>query len=195
MGAYKINVQNPVYAKVQTDTANGTTYGPVKSLGEAMQVQITPAYASGSLYGNGGQVDSSAPITGIALALDTTRVSLAAKKDIYELEEQDGIVITKAGKNASYIAVGYQVDHTDGTKELVWLLKGRPQPMNESTQQQTENINYSTDTMTVNFVKRDSDGALKYEADTSDPELTVTQHQIDEFFTAGPSEPVAKTAS
>ena len=41
--------------------ANITTYGSVKSLGEAMQVQMTAVSSSGQLYGDGSIVDSSSP--------------------------------------------------------------------------------------------------------------------------------------
>ena len=35
--SYKINIKNPVYCVVTADTSEGTTYGDVKSLGEAQQ--------------------------------------------------------------------------------------------------------------------------------------------------------------
>ena len=81
--SYKINIKKPVYCEVLTDTTDGTTYGSVKSLGEAMQVQMTAVSSSGQLYGDGSIVDSSSKISGLTVVLDATKIPVEAKADIY----------------------------------------------------------------------------------------------------------------
>ncbi len=185
---YRINIKNPVYAEVLSDENEGTTYGEVKSLGEAQQAQITASVASGQLYGNGVIVDSSAMLAGLSMVLSTTKIPIEAQVDIYNYEVNDGIVQVKAGVKSKYIAVGYEVEQTNGSRELVWLLKGRPQPINSDVKQSEANINYSTDSITIDFVRRKSDGMLKYFADEANPELTKAQ--ADAWFKEGPSKPV-----
>lgn len=187
--SYRINIKNPVYAEVTSDTEEGTTYGGVKSLGEAQQAQITAAVASGQLHGNGAIVDSSAILTGMSLVLSTTKIPIEAQADIYNYDVNDGVVQVKAGVEPKYIAVGYEVEQTNGKRELVWLLKGRPQPLNSDVKQSEGNINYSTDSLTVDFVRRKSDNMLKFFADESNPELTKAQ--ADAWFDEGPARPVA----
>lgn len=191
--SYKINIKNPVYCVVTADNEAGTTYGEVKSLGEAQEISITPSVATGALYGNGAQVDSSSKLTGIAISLQTTKVLVEARQEIFNEEVTDGVVITKAGQNANYIALGYEVEQTDGKSQYVWLLKGRPVPMNESISQSTDNITYSTDTIDINFVRRDSDNALRYFADASNPDFT--DEQAAAWFVEGPSNPVPATST
>lgn len=183
--AYKINIKIPVYCLVLTDESTGTTYGPVKSLGEAQQAQVTASSATGSLYGNGAKVDSSAKLTGLTLALDSTKVPVEAKADIFDYTVTNGVVQVKAGAQPKYIAVGYEVEQTSGKSEYIWLLKGRPQPMNENAAQSETNINYSTDQLIVEFVERVSDGMLEFFADGANEDFTDAQAA--KWFNEGPA--------
>ena len=186
--SYRINITNPVYCEMITDTKEGTVYGVVKSLGEAQQAQCTAVEASGEVYGNGDIVDSSSLLVGLTLALDITKIPIEVQADIYNFEVEDGVVLVKAGVQPKYIAVGYEVPQTDGKSEYIWLLKGRPKPLNKNVQQSNGNINYSTDTMNVSFVKRKSDNRLKFFADASNPSFTA--EQAAKWFAQGPSKPV-----
>lgn len=183
--AYKINIKKPVYCEVLTDTAEGTTYGEVKKLGDAQQIQVTAVSSTGQLYGDGAIVDSSAKITGLTVVLNTTKVSVEARADIYNYTVTNGVVQVKAGTQAKYIALGYEVEQTSGDSEYVWLLKGRPQALNENVQQSENNITYSTDQMTIDFVKRVSDDMLQYFADAANADFTAAQ--AEKWFTTGPS--------
>lgn len=183
--SYRINIKNPVYAKVLSDTAEGTTYDVVKSLGEAQTMEITASVATGSLYGNGTVVDSSSKLTGLAASLSSTKIPVEAIQDIYGYTVVDGVVQVKAGDMADFIAVGYEVEQTNKKSEYVWLLKGRPRPINSSVQQSESNINYSTDTIEIDFVERISDGMLKWFADLSNPDFS--EEQAAKWFTTGPA--------
>ena len=59
-------------------------------------------------------------------------------------------------------------------------------------QQSTENFNFSTDSITVNFIPRDSDKELRFFADSANGDLT--QSQIDAWFLTGPSKAPIPTA-
>lgn len=183
--AYRINITRPVYAEVLTDTESGTTYGEVKSLGEAQTADVTPSVSTGQLFGNGAIVDSSARLTGLALSLKVTKVPVEARADIYNYTVTDGVIQEKAGQTAKYIAVGFEVEQTNGKSEYVWLLKGRPQPINSNLAQSESNITYSTDTLVIDFVKRKSDDMLRYFADLANPDFT--EAQAEEWFKTGPS--------
>lgn len=186
--ANRINIRNVVYCLLLTDGKEGTTYGDVKPLSPAMQVQLTPSLSSGVLYGNGVQQENIAKLNGIALALDVNKVSIEDRAAILGHTYENGILIENAGDEAPYIAVGYEVEQTNKCKELVWLLKGRAQPFNSSVQQTTDSINFSTDSISVNFIARDSDSQLKYFADSANADLT--EAQISKWFLAGPTAPV-----
>lgn len=188
--AYRINVKYPVYAILTADTSEGANYGEVKSLGEAQTIGVTASVASGSLYGDGAKVDSSSKLTGLTVSLDLTKVPIEAQQEIYNNEVVDGVVIDKSTDQPNQIAVGYMVEQTNGANEYVWLLKGTPRPMNSSVQQSEDNLNYSTDTMEVDFVRRVFDNAFRYRADSANPDFT--EEQASKWFAQAPSQPVAK---
>lgn len=183
--SYRINIKNPVYCEVISDTEEKTTYGPVASLGEAQEIQVTSSMASGTLHGNGAVVDSTSLMTGLAVSMKLTKLNVEVVADIYRYEVTDGVVQVKAGTVPKEIALGYEVQQTDGKSEYVWLLKGKPKPTNSTVQQSETNINYSTDTIEIDFVKRISDDMLRYYADASNPEFT--KKQAEAWFNEGPS--------
>lgn len=183
--ANRINVKNIVYALLLSDTSEGVSYGDVKSLGAAMQVQLTPSLSSGTLFGDGVQQENIAKLNGIAMVIDVNKVPIEERAVILGSEYKDGVLIDKAGDEAPYIAVGYKVEETNASVELVWLLKGRAQPFNSTAQQSTENINFSTDSISINFIPRDFDGVVRYFADSANDSLT--SKQVEDWFAAGPS--------
>ena len=187
--SYKINVKKPVYCKLTSDTLSGVSYGAVTSLGEAMQIQVTAVSSSGQLYGDGSIVDSSSKLVGLTVVFDATKLPIEVVADIYNQTYTNGILQEKAGEQANYIALGYEVEQTTGESEYVWLLKGRPQPLNENNQQSEANITYSTDQMTIDFVRRVYDDMLRYKADAANADFTAAQAAA--WFTSGPTSPVA----
>ncbi|WP_143318925.1 major tail protein [Clostridium sp. HBUAS56010] len=189
--SYRINVNNPVYCKMLTDDSAGVTYEPeIKSLGEAMQVQVTSQTASGEIFGNGIKVNKEDRLVGMTLAMDITKIPPASAAEILGHEVKDGVVIDNADDDAPYIAIGYQVDGTGKNKECVWLLKGKAQPINDSVQQRTTTINYSTQTLNVNFINRKFDENLRFYADSTHEDFT--DEQADKWFLEPPIKPVFK---
>ena len=183
--ANRINIKNAVYCVLQTDASEGTTYGDVTSLSPAMQVQLTTSLATGVLHGDGVQQENIAKITGIAMVLDVNKIPIENRAIILGNKYENGILQEKEGDEAPYIAVGYEVPETNGCKELIWLLKGRVQPYNSNVQQSTDSINFSTDSVTINFIPRDSDGLLRFFGDTANADLT--NEQVKKWFKTGPS--------
>ena len=190
--ANRINIVDPVYAVIQSDTKEGTTYGEVKKLGAAMQVQLTASISSGVLYGDGVQQENISKLNGIALVVDVNKINIEDRSAILGNKYENGVIHERAGDEAPYIAVGYKVEQTNKKVELIWLLKGRAQPTNSSVQQSTENFNFSTDSITVNFIPRDSEKELRFFADSANGDLT--QSQIDAWFLTGPSKAPIPTA-
>lgn len=183
--SYRINITNPVYCEVVSDTKEKTTYGTVKSMGEAQEIQVTSSVASGKLFGNGALVDAISLLTGFTVSMNLTKLKVEVVADIYNNTVTDGVVQVKAGTTPKQIAMGYEVPQTNGKSEYVWLLKGSPRPRNFTVKQSEDNINYSTDTIEIDFVKRNSDDMFKYFADESYPDFTEEQAEV--WFKEGPS--------
>ena len=187
--ANRINVADPVFCLLTSDTADAVTYGEIESLGDAMQIQITPGVQTGVLYGNGVQKENITMLSSIALALDVNKVKIEARAKILGNKYENGVLIETAGDEAPYIALGFRVDQTNGKAEYVWLLKGRAQPINDNVQQKTETINFSTNTLNINFIPREKDKQLRYFADSANADFTEDQAKA--WFANGPTTPVS----
>ncbi len=171
--ANRINVKNLVYAVLTSDDHTATTYGDIKPISPAMQIQLTPTVSSGTLYGDGVKQEEISKLTGMTLVMDVNKVPIDARAEINGNTYENGVLVEKATDQAPYIAIGYIVEQTENTAEYIWLLKGKAQPYASTVQQSTENINYSTDSITVNFIPRDSDGEIRRFGDSADNEFTT----------------------
>lgn len=184
--ANKINVKNLVYCLCTQDISTSVTYGSVKPLAKSMQIQVTPAVAAGTLYGDGAQQENISKLTGIAVALDVNKIPIEDKAIILGHTYANGVMVEHKDDIAPDIAIGYMVEETNASAEYIWLLKGKAEPMNESVQQSTNAINFSTDSITVNFVPREKDGQIRYYADSANEDFSASQAAA--WFAEGPSE-------
>lgn len=189
--SYRINITKPVYCIMLTDTAEAVTYETdIKPLGEVQQVQLTVQTASGELFGSGKKVDAQNMMVGLTMAMDITKIPAASAAEIQGHEVIDGVIIDNSDDDAPYVAVGYIVEGSGGEREYIWLLKGKAQPINESVQQRTTSINYSTQTLNINFIPRDFDGNIRFYADTTHNEFS--EAQAVKWFQAPPINVAAK---
>lgn len=170
--ANRINVKKLVYAEVLTDTTVETTYGEVKAVAPAMQIQLTPAVSTGTLYGDGVKQEVVSKLTGLTTVLDINKLPINVRADWYGHKYENGTIIVNKDDVPKTIALGYMVEQTKKVNEYVWLYKGTPQPYAATVQQATDSINFSTDSITIEFVVRDSDGDLYKFADSADSEFT-----------------------
>ena len=187
---YKVNVANPVWAPMLSDTSEGTQYGPVVSLGEAMEVNLVPVIAKGQLYGDGIQQSAKAKVTGYTATLDTTKVPVASRMAMFNINAQDGVFVEAGGAQANYGAFGYKVEQDNGEDQYVWLLKCMPNPISDDAKQSDTGINYSTDKLELDCIPRKSDSNVRYFSEVGEEGFTAEQGAL--WFSAGPAAPVAK---
>lgn len=182
--ANRFNVKRIVYAEVLEDTAESYKYGPIKTFGAPMQVQFTPTYASGVLYGGGVKTEDISKLTGGTLKADVNKVPAEVIADIYGHKFENGIVHDNKDDQPKDIAIGYEVEQTGNNRELVWFFKGKAKPYGSNVQQTTENMNFSTDSIDIGLVPREFDGDLKVFGDTAHP--TFTDAMADAFLNSIP---------
>jgi phi13 family phage major tail protein len=166
------NVKRIVYTVISKDDSTAFNFGPIKAFGAPMQVQLTPSYASGTLYGGGVKTEDMSKITGVALKADVNKVPIEVRAEIYGHEYTAGELITHKDDQPKEIAIGYEMESTGDNQEFVWLFKGKAKPFAKTVQQTTDNINFSTDSIEIGFIPREHDGELKRDADTANPEFT-----------------------
>lgn len=123
MKSNRINVKNLKYCKLLSDDESGVTYDDVKDFAKAMTIDVQPSQATGVLYGDGAQQENIAKLTGIATKLEVNKIPIEVRADILGHAFNNGVLVKGAGDEAPYIALGYQIEGTNGCSEFVWLLR------------------------------------------------------------------------
>ena len=173
---YKMNVRNCKYAPVSTN--NSTTYalGTAVDLPAIRTVDIAFTLASGELYGDGELVSKRAKLTGAQLRLGIDKLPQAARAAIlgHTIETSKGIVDIKTTDVPIEIAVYLEIELDDGGYEACWLLSGKAQPVNITGNQSESSINYTTDEVTIDFIRREKDKCVIKYADTDNADFTAS---------------------
>lgn len=170
--ANRINVSKIVYTLVTKDTSTEYTHGPIKTLGEPMQVQLTPSLASGMLYGGGVKTEDLAKLTGIELQIDLNKVPIEVRAEIMGNKYENGILSENKKDQAKDIAVGFEVEETGDNREFMWAFVGKPKPFANTVKQSEDNLTFSTDTISIGFKPRKIDGDIRKIGDTANEDFT-----------------------
>lgn len=171
---YRINVKNCQRAAVTADTTSSYTIGTPVAMPTLRTVDITFKSASGELYGDGEIVSNKTKMTGATLKLDIDKLTLDDKVALMgATKTAKGTLPIKTTDTTPKVAIYFEMEHDDGGYEAVWLLVGQAEPINISGAQQESNVNYSTESVNINFIRREKDKTVLVIADTDDSNFTV----------------------
>lgn len=183
------NVKSIVFSVITEDTKTSYKYKAIKTFGAPMQVQFTPRFASGPLYGGGQMTENLNMLIGGTLKVEVNKVPIEIRAEIMNHLYTDGVLTEKHGDRPVEIAIGYELDETEDNRELVWLYNCKATPFGKNVQQKTENITYATDTIDFNVLPRKLDGHIRAYGDTANSTFTTTM--ADEFLETIPGGTVA----
>lgn len=141
-----IGLAKPTVAQL-TEPAN--TYSKAFRLGKAIQIDITPAYAEGSLYGDNSKAEYDKEFNYADVVFNTTTLPIDAHTVMFgHTASADGDGITFKGNDAAgYVGVGFYVTEVvDGVRKYVasWLPKVKFTEGAESYKTKGEAIEYQT---------------------------------------------------
>jgi len=182
MDAFRININNLHIAFLTKDDPTVASFEKPELLAGTMQIQFTPRVATAPLYGDGHMRHQEILTDGYGITLDHNKIPPKILARMRGQEYEGGVRRSNKADTAVYFALGYNVDLTGGHKELTWLPKCVAAPSNKNVQQRTENINYSTDSLTVTSMALEYNGDYEYAVDTSDTESGFTPEQVDNWF-------------
>lgn len=180
---YRINVKNFKYAPVTTNDDSTYAIGDVKAVPGLMTVDLTLLSSTGELYGDGALTSKIAKLTGATIKLGHDKLPLADRAAMLGATVKDGIMDLATSDTPAEIAVYFETELDNGGKEQCWLLSGKAEPIGMAAKQAEGNINYSTDEITINFVRRLKDNKVLRLGDTDDANFTA---EISTAFAANP---------
>ena len=169
MPGYRINVRNCKRAAVLANNRTTYTIDTPVAMPTLRSVDVTLKSSTGELYGDGELVSQIAKLTGATIQFGIDKVTLADRVALTgATKTAKGVLQVKTTDTPPAVALYFEMQHDDGGYEAVWLLVGKCQPMSISAQQQESNITYSTETITIDFVRREKDKIVLMHADTDD---------------------------
>ena len=119
-------VSNAVYAEITADTAADFTTGTVKDLTGVSEIGKTTDSANETHYYDNLPAIVIDSVGSDEITINTSGIPLDVLADITgQYYDQTTGMLVEQETTPKYFAFGYITDKTDGTKVLVWRLKGK----------------------------------------------------------------------
>ena len=119
-------VSNAVYAEITADTAENFTTGAVKDLTGVSEIGKTTDSANETHYYDNLPAIVIDSVGSDEITINTSGIPLDVLADITgQYYDQTTGMLVEQESIPKYFAFGYITDKTDGTKVLVWRLKGK----------------------------------------------------------------------
>lgn len=177
--AYKINVKNVHLAEI-TETDGNLTFGTPELIAGAMEVSRNPQISTGQLYGDGKVAHKATKKSAYEITISHNKIPAKWRRWMEGTTVVNGVESGTSSDEPKPFAIGWEVEKTGGEKELIWFLYCFANPIQDTTRQSEDNINYSTDSVTITALEHDSLGRFYTLIDTEDEE--VTAEKVQNFF-------------
>lgn len=163
----RINVKNAALVEVTANTETSYEIGEILKLPGLMSIDLTLLMATGELYGDGALSSKISRITGATLKFGVNKVPLEGRVLLNgSVISEEGILDVSTDDKQKTVAFYAETEADDNTKEQLWLLCGNAQPFGISGKQSEGNITFSTDEVTIDFIRRKMDKKVLRLADT-----------------------------
>lgn len=152
----RINVKNLYMAKATKQEDGQVVFDKPEHIIGMEKISRKTQMASGKKYGDGKIRKNSIKKSGYELSLSLNNLPSEWRNYLEGTTFTDGGVEYATSKDIpNYFAIGWEVEKTGGFSEFVWFPFCQAQPIEQETQQTEDNINYSTDSITITALEND----------------------------------------
>jgi len=176
----KINVQNVHLAEITETPSGELVYGIPEHVEGAMEIGRVPQMASGQLYGDGKIKKDVSRKVRYQLTVNLNKLPTKWRRYMEGVTVKNGVESGTSKDNPKPFAIGWEVEKDGGNKEMVWFLYCIAQPIQENARQSEDNINYTTDSITISALEHERIGRYYTFIDTEDED--VTEEMANNFF-------------
>lgn len=145
----------------------------------ARSIKITPKASSAELYGDDQLLESNSAIGAIDVEIDLAGLPLPIRAKLLGNNYENGVLIESKSDKPPEIAFGFLAAKSKDGDRMVWLTKGKAEPVGDESKTQEDKISYQTQKMKFKFMPRVSDGRYKITSDTDEEEAPTEK----DFFT------------
>lgn len=152
----RINVKNLYMAKATKQEDGKVVFDKPEHIIGMEKISRKTQMASGKLHGDGKIRKNSIKKSGYELSLSLNNLPSEWRNYLEGTTFTEGGVEYATSKDIpNYFAIGWEVEKTGGFSEFVWFPFCQAQPVEQETQQTEDNINYSTDSITITALEND----------------------------------------
>lgn len=176
-----LNVKNLHFAEV-TENADGTlTFGTPDLILGLEEVTRTPQVARGTQYGDGILREEEIKKTAYNMSVKHNDIPQKWRRWMEGTKYVNGVGSGTSEDKPKPFAMGYENAKCRGRRQMVWFPYCKASPIESTESQNTENINISSDTITITAFEHDS--IKRYYTDIDSSDEAVTPAIVDNFFT------------
>lgn len=176
----KINVKNVHLAEITKSPEGVITHSTPEHVAGAMEIGKVPQLATGQLYGDGKISKETSRKVKYQITVSLNKLPTKWRRYIEGVKVINGVESGTSKDEPKEFAIGWEVEKTGGQKELIWFIYCLAEPIQEQNRQSEENINYSTDSITISALEDDSLERFYTMIDTEDEE--ITPEMVENFF-------------
>lgn len=177
---FKINIESLHLAEIEESEDGRLAFGTPEHIPGAMEIGRNPQISSGRLYGDGKVTHSTSKVNSYQISVRQNKLPSKWRRYMEGKTVNNGVESGTSKDEPNPFAIGWVVEKTRGTKELVWFLYCKVEPIQETVAQSEDNITYSNDSITITALEHDSLGRFYTLIDTEDEEITT--EMIGNFF-------------
>lgn len=178
-------LRNFRYVKLTTDDNTTVEYDTtIKKMIGAKSIKIAPKVDSAELYGDDQLLETASSLGAIEVEIDVSDLTLEERADLLGYKYENGILIEDKDFKPAEIAFGFEAPKSKSKTateafRLVWLTKGKAEPLEEEGKTKEDKIDFQTQKVKLKFMPRIKDGIYKITSDTDETGAPTAA----EFFT------------
>lgn len=180
MNEVKINVQNVHLAEITESPEGELTHGTPEHVAGAMEIGRVPQISGGQLYGDGKIRKETSRKVKYQITANLNKLPTKWRRYMEGVTVKNGVESATSKDEPKPFAMGWEVEKTGEKKEMIWFLYCKAEPIQETTRQSEDNVNFSTDNLTISALEDDRLGRFYTFIDTEDED--VTEDMIKNFF-------------
>jgi len=175
-------LKNLHYAVIQEEDETKTVYGPVKPLGPAIALNLTPSFNRGNLRADDKVLFSDASKGPITVTLNTAYLEKEVEAEILgKTIHPNGLLADNANDRPPYIAIGGMAENARGGYDYFWIYRVQLAPAEENRETKQETPSYQTPNLSGEALPRLHDGEEKVKVWSEDPDIS-DKTIFDEWF-------------
>lgn len=176
----RIGVDKLYYAKVISDTGEGTIYSAPVWMQGVNAVSYNPNTQTASYDADDGTYESYSADGEVQTSVTVADLIPAIYADLLGLEIDDnGMVIEGESDNAPEVALGFRSQKSNGAYRFVWILKGKfAKDQEDYATKGGSGVNYQGRQITHTGLKRIYDGERRHILDSDSDGQTLTLEQL-----------------